>query len=45
MLPPRLGRLYLPPVMRVDCKTKGTEPILRGDPGSIYLIECPSGCT
>lgn len=22
----------------------GSDPIFRGDPGSIYLVKCPSGC-
>lgn len=44
-LPPQLGRLPVAPIISVDCQTKGSEPILRGDPGSIYLIQCPAGCT
>jgi len=33
------------PIIQADCNTKGTESIFRGDPGSIYLVQCPSGCT
>jgi len=40
-----LGRLPIAPIIQVDCNTKGNEPILRGDPGSVYLVECPEGCT
>jgi len=28
----------------MDCQTQGNEAILRGDPGSIYIVECPAGC-
>ena len=40
-----MGRLPFPPIIAAECTTTGEEPILRGDPGSVYLIQCPEGCT
>ena len=42
--PPYLGKLPLVPIINLKCDTKGSESILRGDPGSIFLLNCPEGC-
>lgn len=42
--PPYLGKLPLMPIVTAKCETKGSESIFRGDPGSIYLVNCPDGC-
>ncbi|MFO0515303.1 MAG: LCCL domain-containing protein, partial [bacterium] len=36
----RLGMLYI----RVNCAATGKDKRLRGDPGSVYIIECQPGC-
>jgi hypothetical protein len=41
---PMLGKLPLLPIIKVECKTKAEEKIFRGDPGSVFLINCPEGC-
>ena len=42
--PPYLGKLPMIPIISAKCDTKGSESILRGDPGSIFLINCPENC-
>ena len=42
--PPPLGKLPLPPIMGANCQTTLQEKVFRGDEGSIYLVNCPSGC-
>lgn len=41
---PMLGKLPLLPIIKVECKTKAEEKVFRGDPGSIFLVNCPEGC-
>ena len=41
--PPKLGKLEIP-FRNVNCATKGSQTIFRGDPGSIYLVSCPANC-
>lgn len=41
--PPALGRLTAVK-LKVDCRTTGQDKRFRGDPGSLYLVSCPSGC-
>eukprot|EP00340_Litonotus_pictus_P002490 CAMPEP_0170519088 /NCGR_PEP_ID=MMETSP0209-20121228/4623_1 /TAXON_ID=665100 ORGANISM="Litonotus pictus, Strain P1" /NCGR_SAMPLE_ID=MMETSP0209 /ASSEMBLY_ACC=CAM_ASM_000301 /LENGTH=1885 /DNA_ID=CAMNT_0010804883 /DNA_START=79 /DNA_END=5736 /DNA_ORIENTATION=- len=42
---PDLGRLGMP-YARIDCETTGrAKKYFRGDPGSVYLVDCPGGCT
>jgi hypothetical protein len=40
---PELGKLGLPK-NKIDCTFKGTNPIFRGDPGSVFLVKCPANC-
>jgi hypothetical protein len=42
-LPPQLKKLGLP-YYSIHCETKGNHFNFRGDPGSVYLVECPPGC-
>lgn len=42
--PPYLGKLPMVPIVNLNCDTKGSESIFRGDPGSIFLLNCPEGC-
>ena len=44
MGPPYLGKLPMIPIINAKCDTKGSESLLRGDPGSIFLINCPENC-
>ena len=41
---PSLGKLGLFK-STIDCSIKGNNPMFRGDPGSIFLVECPANCT
>jgi hypothetical protein len=41
--PPALGKLGMLKI-KATCATLGTDPRLRGDPGSIYIIKCPKDC-
>ena len=41
---PALGKLPLIPIINADCQTRGNEELFRGDPGSIFLINCPESC-
>ena len=41
--PPALGKLGMLKI-KATCGTLGTDPRLRGDPGSIYIIKCPKDC-
>lgn len=41
---PQLGKLPLLPIVTAKCDTKSNEQIFRGDPGSIFLVNCPSNC-
>jgi len=41
--PPELGKLKIAKY-EVNCKTKGNKEVFRGDPGSIFIIVCPSHC-
>jgi hypothetical protein len=43
--PPPLGKLPLPPILGAKCTTTLMEKVFRGDPGSIYLVNCPPGCS
>lgn len=40
---PALGKLNMIK-LKVDCNFKGNSPKLRGDPGSVILINCPANC-
>jgi len=40
---PGLGKLNMIK-LKVDCSFKGNSPKLRGDPGSVILINCPANC-
>jgi hypothetical protein len=40
---PALGKLNIIK-LKVDCNFLGNSPKLRGDPGSVILINCPSNC-
>lgn len=42
---PMLGKLPILPIVKVECKTKSEEKVFRGDPGSIFLVNCPEGCS
>lgn len=41
---PQFGKLPLLPIITAKCQTKSTETVFRGDIGSIFLVNCPSGC-
>lgn len=41
--PPELGKLGMAS-FEVKCDTLGTDPMFRGDPGSIYYLKCPAEC-
>lgn len=41
--PPALGKLTMIK-LKADCKFKGNNMKLRGDPGSVYIIKCPAHC-
>lgn len=43
--PPALGKLPLPPIFGATCQTTFEEKVFRGDEGSIFLVNCPAGCT
>jgi hypothetical protein len=40
-----MERLPLAPIYKADCETKGSNAYFKGDAGSVYLVECPEGCT
>ena len=40
---PKLSKLGIP-TRNINCDTKGYELFFRGDPGSIYLVNCPENC-
>jgi hypothetical protein len=42
--PPALGKLPIPLIEEVNCLTRGNDKNFRGDPGSVYVINCPRGC-
>ena len=42
--PPMLGKLPFAPIINAECNTLGNSNIFKGDPGSIYLVNCPIGC-
>ena len=42
---PQFGKLALLPIITAKCDTRFNEPIFRGDPGSIFLVNCPASCT
>jgi hypothetical protein len=42
--PPNMGKLPLLPIIKGTCAITLMEPIFRGDPGSIFLIHCPTDC-
>ncbi len=41
--PPALGKLSMIK-LKADCKFKGNNMKLRGDPGSVFIIKCPAHC-
>ena len=41
--PPALGRLSAVKI-KANCEITGKDPKFRGDPGSLYLINCPANC-
>jgi hypothetical protein len=41
---PELGKLGMSR-NKINCNTKGNDPIFRGDPGSIFLVQCPALCS
>lgn len=41
---PLLGQLPLANPYLIDCSTKLDDYMFQGDPGSIYVVYCPSGC-
>jgi len=41
--PPALGKLTMIK-LKADCKLKGNNVKLRGDPGSLYIVKCPAHC-
>ena len=41
--PPKLGKLGLAE-RNIDCDEKGYDLKYRGDPGSIYVLNCPANC-
>jgi len=41
--PPSLGKLGLVKIT-LTCSDKGNNENFRGDPGSIYIVECPTNC-
>jgi len=43
--PPKLGKLPLIPIIDVECDTNGQEEAFFGDPGSVFLVNCPGSCT
>ena len=40
---PQLGKLGMPKY-KIDCETKANFKSFRGDPGSVYLVDCPINC-
>jgi len=44
MLPPKLGKLPLVPIIDLKCETNLNEEIFKGDPGSIFIGNCPANC-
>lgn len=41
---PQLGKLPLVPIIKADCQTTGQDMVFRGDPGSVFIVQCPQGC-
>jgi len=39
-----LGKLPMLPIVSASCATTVRESIFRGDPGSVFIVTCPSGC-
>jgi len=42
---PKLGKLPFVPIVDLLCNTNALEKVFQGDPGSVYLGNCPGGCT
>ena len=40
-----MGKLPLPPIFGATCQTTLLEKVFRGDEGSVFLVNCPGGCT
>ncbi len=41
---PELGKLGMSKI-KIKCKTKGNDHLFRGDPGSVFIVECPALCS
>ena len=41
--PPSLGKLGIIKI-KLSCNDKGQHELLRGDPGSVFIVECPASC-
>lgn len=40
---PQLGKLALPKHI-ISCDTRAKSQIFRGDPGSVFIVQCPNSC-
>ena len=40
---PKLGKLLFP-FRQITCQERGEDMLFRGDPGSLYIVNCPRGC-
>ena len=40
---PKLGKLGISR-RKIKCNTRGNHPSFRGDPGSVFLLDCPANC-
>jgi len=43
-IPPSLGKLSMLK-FKISCETKGYDSKFRGDPGSVYIVNCPANCS
>ena len=45
VLSPLIEKMPMAPIYNAKCSSTANDIHFRGDPGSIYLVSCPSGCT
>ena len=45
VLDPLIGKLPLLPIRNIHCGDSAKNMYFRGDPGSIFLVNCPTDCT
>ena len=44
VLNPMIKKLPMPPNYNAKCESNAKNLFFRGDPGSVFLVNCPSGC-